>query len=70
MITARIVPARRRFGRRKQWRLDLRGGNNEKLHPNDTYANVGDIVAMLKLLQSAPITVEIHYDNRIVRKAL
>ena len=45
MITIKVTPARRRFGRtpRRQWRFEVIAGNNRQVDPRDTYANTGDI---------------------------
>lgn len=65
MITIDITPARRRFGGRKQWKFAIRGGNGEPIDPRDTYANVGDIFAVLQKLRYDRVVVRVHYAHGI-----
>ena len=63
IIFVDIVPAKRRFSNRKQWKFQIRGGNGEPIDPRDTYANVGDIFAVLNLLREAEMRVRVHYHD-------
>ena len=64
-----VKPARRRFSGRKQWKATPYAANGEKLDFGDTYANVGDIRALLALLRG-PVELEIHYESGIRREVL
>lgn len=46
-----IVPFRRRFSGRKQWKVQISTANHEPIDTRDTYSNVGDIFATLNLLR-------------------
>lgn len=72
MNTCDITPAKRRFGvkPRKQWRFSVTAANGERLDPRDTYANVGDILAMLEGLRNNPLRVRIHYLDGIKEMTL
>lgn len=50
MIRVLVKPAKRLFGRRRQWRFEIRGANGERIDPRDTYANHGDVVSIMELL--------------------
>lgn len=65
MITVDIKPAKQRFSKRKQWKFEITAANGEPLHPNDTYANTGDIVTMLHALREDEATVRIHYGDHV-----
>jgi hypothetical protein len=65
VINVNIKPAKQRFSRRKQWKFEITGANGEPLHPNDTYANTGDVVAMLHSLREDEATVRIYYPNHV-----
>lgn len=43
MHTIVVTPAKQWFSNRRQWRFQIRAGNNTRLSDRDTYANVGDI---------------------------
>lgn len=61
MTTVDITPAKRRFGKRKQWKFTITAGGND-LSPNDTYANPLEIVSMLRNLRDRPVRVRVHYE--------
>ena len=60
-----ITPAKRRFGGRKQWKFAITGDNHEPIDPRDTYANVGDIMAILQKLRHDRVEVRVHYTHGI-----
>lgn len=62
-----ITEAKRRFGRkpRKQWQFAITAGNHEPIDPRDTFANTGDIVAMLHSLREDPMTIRIHHEKGV-----
>lgn len=64
MTTVDIRPARRRFSRRKQWRFSIASGGNN-LSDRDTYANVGDILTMLKSLREGPVLIRVQYEDGV-----
>lgn len=57
-----VKPSRRWFGGRGQWRFQIIAGNGEQIHPNDTYANVGDIEDITTILfkSAVPVLFEVH----------
>lgn len=63
---------RLRFGRRKQWRFKIRAANNKPIDPRDTYANVGDIRAIMTELVDGgePVELAIHRPEGIKRERL
>lgn len=67
MTTVDITPAKRRFGLkpRKQWSFMLTAENGTKLSDRDTYANIGDVLSMLRGLREQPMRVRIHYDTGV-----
>ncbi|MCX2931356.1 hypothetical protein ORI20_13815 [Mycobacterium sp. CVI_P3] len=69
--TILVVPARRWFGGRAQWKFSIIAGNTKNLSDRDTYANVGDIeTAMTNLVNSdIPVYLEVHYRNGAKRRA-
>lgn len=50
MITIRIRPSRSIFGRRKQYKFEIVAGNGRRISDRDTYANPGDIQAIMRRL--------------------
>ena len=65
MITIDVKPAKRRFSLRKQWKFTVTGGNNERIDPRDTYANIGDIRDIWTRIinSSEPVRLVVHYSN-------
>lgn len=66
-----VESAKRRFGvkPRKQWRVSAYAANGTNLSLSDSYANLGDVRKMLKLLRG-PVELLIHYDNGTQRELL
>lgn len=58
-----IVPFRRRFSGRKQWKVQISTANHEPIDTRDTYSNVGDIFATLNLLRGSELHVRVHYHD-------
>lgn len=56
-----ITPARRRFGRRKQWQWVIKAENGRRLDPRDTYANVDAIINAVRSIRDRPLEIEVHY---------
>lgn len=68
-----ITQARQRFGRlrkRKQWQYSIVAPNGERIDPRDTYANPGDIRAVLARLigGTGPIIFETHLAGGAIRR--
>lgn len=67
MTIVNIRAAKRRFGLkpRKQWKFEITAANGEPLHPNDSYANTGDIITMLHTLREDEMVIHIHYEKGV-----
>ncbi len=72
MITIDVKPARRRFSGRKQCRYTIIAGNGTLISDRDTYANPGDIRAIMATLVDSdePVQLRVHYVQGTVTERL
>lgn len=65
MFKIDILPAKRRFSKRKQWKFVITAGNGEPIDPRDTYANPADIVSIIQKLRWDRVDVRVHYEHGV-----
>jgi len=54
-----IKPSKSVFGKRKQWKFELRAENGERIDPRDTYANRDEAVSGILEFVSGTTPVEL-----------